>query len=156
MDHITEQQLREAAAAKILAKRDQILGEQQHLKMEQSRLAVRERELDREFAECRAAARFWGLDIDPPPDAPDVAEVRRLVDVYRARSRDAMVHGDPEASARFAARSEMYATRVAELLNKKAREVPDSEPGASVAPPPPLLPRHSHQYQHKKGRASVT
>ena len=55
---ITDAQIRDAAEAKILAKRDEILREQQENREKQALLATRDRELDRAMQECRPPLNF--------------------------------------------------------------------------------------------------
>lgn len=57
-----------AAIAAIVAKRDEIVKERLHIRAERVRLSARDRELDRELADCQAAARLFGAKIEFPAD----------------------------------------------------------------------------------------
>src|SRR5262245_40026650 len=59
---------RNAAIAAIVAKRDALIGERGDLRRRRAELAVRDREIDRELADCRAAARLFGAKIEFPAD----------------------------------------------------------------------------------------
>lgn len=59
---------RKAAIATIVDKRDALLKEKKDVRAERERLAARDREIDRELADCRAAARVFGLSIDFPAE----------------------------------------------------------------------------------------
>jgi hypothetical protein len=75
-----------AAIAAIVAKRDSILKERARIRAEAAALSMRDRELDRELADCRAAARLFGAKIDFPTD--DSSETSRFI-------RNALVHASP-------------------------------------------------------------
>lgn len=66
-----------AAIAAIVAKRDEILKERAIIRERSAALSMRDRELDRELADCRAAARLFGAKIDFP--AEDSSETTRFI-----------------------------------------------------------------------------
>jgi hypothetical protein len=84
-----------AAIAAIVAKRDEIVKERLLIRVERDRLSARDRELDRELADCRAAARLFGAKIEFPAD--DVTLVdgfqRRVIGSFR--TLDAAHHTVP-------------------------------------------------------------
>ncbi|NDE91088.1 MAG: hypothetical protein EB059_08145 [Alphaproteobacteria bacterium] len=53
---------------KITSKRDGLIRERLYIRKKRQELAMRDREIDREIADCRAAARVFGLNIEFPPD----------------------------------------------------------------------------------------
>ncbi len=120
---MTSDQLREAAAARIFARRDEILHEQERIREEQERLARRDRELARELVECRAAARFFGLDIDPPTDDPQVATLRQRVSRLRLQAEAARANDDQEAADRLLAVASHHEMQARQLSLARAREV---------------------------------
>lgn len=66
----------QAAVAAILAKRDSILEERAKTRAEMAALSTRDRELDRELADCRAAARLFGVALDLPEETSEVSKLR--------------------------------------------------------------------------------
>jgi hypothetical protein len=72
--------------AAIVAKRDEILKERALIREQTAALSMRDRELDRELADCRAAARLFGAKIDFPAD--DSLEQVRYI-------RNALAHVAP-------------------------------------------------------------
>ncbi len=112
MENVTEAQLREAATAKILARRDDLLREQIMVRHDQERLAAREREIDRELAECKAAARFFGLVIETPPDEREIADLRRQVVMCRQRAEISDERGMVDESREWRARARAAEARL--------------------------------------------
>lgn len=53
----------------ILQKRDALLAERRDVRAKQVSLAARDREIDRELADCQAAGRVFGVDVEIPRDA---------------------------------------------------------------------------------------
>src|ERR1700733_9273623 len=95
MSEVTDKQLSEAAADRIFARRDSILHEQREIRENQVRLAARERELDRALSECRAAARFFGLQgFDPPANEQQIANLKAIIESYRRRYEMMESRGD--------------------------------------------------------------
>jgi hypothetical protein len=73
-----------AAIAAIVAKRDEILKERADIRAKSAALSMRDRELDRELADCRAAARLFGAKIEfPADDTPIIDGQRRFVASWR-------------------------------------------------------------------------
>jgi hypothetical protein len=86
---------RAAAAAVIIAKRDALLKERADLLEKRAQLQAEQRRNDRDLADCRAAARLLGLDVDFPADDRDDSE-RRSLDLftnYYSKTRNALMHG---------------------------------------------------------------
>jgi hypothetical protein len=71
----------DAVEAKILRERDEILAERSTLVHQRNELLIRLRQADRRLADCRAAARFFGLKIDFPDD-----ENEQIDRIERARA----------------------------------------------------------------------
>src|SRR3954463_15964766 len=71
-----------ATARLIVEKRDQLLAERTKLREAREALLARSRRVDREIGDCRAAARFFGLNLEFPEDPGDLSErelnIRRL------------------------------------------------------------------------------
>src|SRR5262249_42195795 len=63
-------QVRESARAVITAKRDTLLKQREHLAALREQLLSEQRRNDRDLADCRAAARLFGLDIEFPSEEP--------------------------------------------------------------------------------------
>lgn len=117
MRSCSDDRVREAAAAKIFAKRDAILREQQEIKGQQAKLSIRERELDRELAECRAAAKFFELaDFEPPPEQTEIENIRARIAAYTARAKMFEAEGQIQEAAAWRSRAEVYERRVHTLL----------------------------------------
>ena len=76
---------RDATAATIIAKRDTILAERSELIEKRTEILTRLRRLDRELADCRAAARLFELNIEFPLDEREEAE--RNMQMQRERDR---------------------------------------------------------------------
>ncbi len=60
---MTKKQATEVALEAILAKRDRLLAERKALRLKAAELAARDRYIDRELADCKAAARVFDLEI---------------------------------------------------------------------------------------------
>jgi hypothetical protein len=60
-----------AATERIIAKRDSLIKERAGIRMEQAKLSARDRAIDSELADCRAAARFFDIKIDFPTSDAD-------------------------------------------------------------------------------------
>jgi hypothetical protein len=73
------------AAREILAKRNHLVAEKEELAKRREALLAEQRRNARDLADCRAAARLFGLSLDFPPD--EVEEGRVHIGVL---SRDAM------------------------------------------------------------------
>src|SRR5260370_7106101 len=78
-----DEQTRANAAAMVTSKRDQLLAERQELTAMRADILARMRRNERELADCRAAARLFGLDIEFPADEREEAE--RLMTQRRER-----------------------------------------------------------------------
>ncbi len=91
--------LKSAVADEIIAKRDRLLEERAALSAQREDLLARQRRNDRELSDCRATARFFGIDVEFPSDpARDEAEhyYRRAMEAESlARRRNTAVHGRP-------------------------------------------------------------
>jgi hypothetical protein len=114
-----------AATARLIAeKRDRLLAERTELREARETLLTRIRRVDREIADCRAAARFFGLELEFPEDPSEVSErdmhLRRLREHEMAQAR--------EAGRQAAQRS---------LFNEQRHPLGASRP---VPPPPQVLP----------------
>ena len=153
IESATPEQIRDAAAAKIFARRDLLLREQLQIKRDQETLAERERQLDRELAECKAAAKFFGISFDPPPDERQLLEMRNRAEMSRRRAESARTRGDLAEAEEWEHRSRVFerrSLRIAEEIerNKGQGELvvrPDpqaSNPGTTTAAslPPSQVP----------------
>src|SRR6202035_3821711 len=70
---------RATASAMIVAKRDALSAERAELLERRSALLARMREVDRELADCRAAARLFSLPIDFPAEDPGDAQRETVI-----------------------------------------------------------------------------
>lgn len=70
---------KKSATDAIIAKRDALLAERAQVRLHRSALATRDREIDRDLADCKAAARLFELDIEFPLDERDEAFREHLV-----------------------------------------------------------------------------
>src|SRR5262249_15845106 len=79
------------AIAAIIERRDEILKVRAALRAERERLAQRDRELDRELADCRAAARLFGAKIEfPETDATaTLLQLRSLAHAHQTTPAEA-------------------------------------------------------------------
>jgi hypothetical protein len=64
----------------IIAKRDALLAERAALRKRQTELAARDRQIDRDLADCRAAGRVFGVEVELPKDKEETTAGRFLVD----------------------------------------------------------------------------
>lgn len=87
-------EIRRIAADRIFARHNELVDEQKGVRMHQQELASRDREIERELAECRAAAKFFNIVLDPFADDPQVQEMRERLRMERLRAED--VRGRPE------------------------------------------------------------
>jgi hypothetical protein len=58
--------------AAITAKRDELLAERKRLHDQRQTLLTQQRRVDRELADCRGAARFFGLSLDFPEEGDPI------------------------------------------------------------------------------------
>ena len=117
--------VKKLTADALIHKRDVLLQERGRLRTEQALLARRDREIDRELADCRTAARVFDIDVAFPRDEPE-----RLL--YRSLA---------EARMREAAHAEalLVHTKLPEP-NKARIIIGDAKPiSPPPSPPPPLL-----------------
>jgi hypothetical protein len=75
-----------STALMIVEKRDRLLAERTELREQREQLLARIRRVDREIADCRATARFFGLKIEFPEDPNEAAE--RELYLRRLRERE--------------------------------------------------------------------
>ena len=140
MTDITDAQIRDAAEAKILAKRDEILREQQDNREKQALLATRDRELDRAMQECRAAAKFFGIEIEPVQTEQAEDALRNRAALFRARARAFEATGNLEEAARWRAHGQEFMERAVRSADAPAieRVRPNaSPPPVAISPAPP-------------------
>ena len=102
------------AISTILAKRDALLQERADIRRQQSALAQRDRRIDAELADLRAAGRVFGVKVDLPPE-------------------------DLRLSARFTDQSKMQADFLDERMGETLAELDR----VISAAPPPAMPRVS-------------
>ena len=62
----------------LLGKRDKLLEERAKLRNLRTMIATRDREIDRELADCQAAGRVFGIEVELPKDEPDWPRLRPL------------------------------------------------------------------------------
>ena len=55
----------------LLRKRDALLEERTDIRAQRAKLAQRDREIDRDLADCQAAGRVFGVAVELPKDEPD-------------------------------------------------------------------------------------
>jgi hypothetical protein len=67
---------KKAAAEEVAKRRDELIAERQTCQAQRAKLAERERQIDRELADCRVAARVLGLDVQFPSEDSDGAARR--------------------------------------------------------------------------------
>jgi hypothetical protein len=79
--------VRKLTAREIETRRDSLVEEIERLKEQFSQISRRSREIDRELADCRAAARVFGLDISFPPQETGPHSVSILMDRLSAVRR---------------------------------------------------------------------
>jgi hypothetical protein len=104
---------REQAAKIITAKRDALVTERATLLRQRLELLARLRTVDRELADCRAAARLFHLDIEFPPDDRD-EELRLARIAHEERIRSAIEANETRI---------LHARRAA-VLNVQAPPIP--------------------------------
>ena len=76
--------------AKIIRERDNLVAERSRLVQERQDVLVRLRQADRKLADCRAAARFFGLTIDFPDDESEHIERIERERALSERERELM------------------------------------------------------------------
>jgi hypothetical protein len=123
MEPVTSDQVREAAAARILGRRDELLAEQAVIRNEQARLAARDRDIERELAECRAAAKFFDLAFDPPPDQREIADLRTQVTAWRRRADAAYERGETAEAVDWRNRAKALEVRLLRAMAEAERFV---------------------------------
>lgn len=147
-----DEQVRDAAAEKIFARRDQLLSEQRSVKDQQSALAVREREIDRELAECRAAARFFNIEFEIAVPNREINELQTRMHHFSMRMREAERRGDLPEAEELQQRVRMYQAQLRDVMIRKEREeaqgrllIPSSTEenvvAQSVLPRKPKMPK---------------
>jgi hypothetical protein len=126
-----------ATTARLIAeRRDKLLAERTELREAREALLARSRRVDREIGDCRAAARFFGLNLEFPEDPQDIAEREALV-MRRLREQE-MVARD---AARAAQRSFFNETRHPPGAGRPAPLPPVPVPPLPAYPlPPPPIP----------------
>lgn len=117
-----------AATAKLIAeRRDKLLAERTELREARETLLARSRRVDREIGDCRAAARFFGLQMEFPEDPADMAERDLLM--RRMREREA---------ASEAAQRSFFRQAPPPLPSGIGHPIPPPLPPSAATPPPPL------------------
>jgi hypothetical protein len=149
MSQVTEEKIREAAAAKIISRRDELFRARLELKSEQDRLAVREREIERELAECRAAAKFFGIDIEPPPDDRTLEMLKERAAHFRLRARESESRGRSEEAAHFFAQAEKFERH---MISGGVVRVPLIRSSSRQGQPPSTIPMKSSPQASKPPR----
>jgi hypothetical protein len=131
----------QAAKAKIIKKRDAIVAERTSLLKRRAEIMATLRTLDRQLADCKAAARVFGVEVEFPEDERD--EYERMLAVQRGLQRGANVaieHTVPRTvhstvvHERLVARD--HAAAVVEASSQSAVAEPQAQ-AATVVPPPP-------------------
>jgi hypothetical protein len=133
--------VKEAAAERIFASRNALFAEQRALKVRQEELAAREREIDRELAECRAAARFFGLDFEPPGSDRELSEIQAKIHNLHMQLRDAALRNSRPEVNLFQARITHLQTKLKDLVVR--REHDETQRSLTFSPseaPPELAP----------------
>jgi hypothetical protein len=114
-----------AATAMLIAeKRDRLLAERTELREARETLLTRIRRVDREIADCRAAARFFGLKLEFPEDPTEISE--RDLHLRRLREHEMVLVREAERHA--AQRS---------LFNEQRHPPGAGRPIPPPSPPPP-------------------
>lgn len=112
-----------AAASEIIARRDQLLAVRAKLRAERQEILATLRRIERDLADCKAVARFFGLEIEFPSDEDDDADRTRIIEMERAaifaRRRAEQAAVEAKHSAQIAAER---ARATAEQAIEKASE----------------------------------
>ncbi len=114
--------LQKAAAAKIFAQRDRLLRERSALRDEQVKLSVRDREIERELAECQAAAKFFDVVFDPLENDQEIIELRERIRMYRSRAEDFRTRGSSGEASSWLRRAAEFEERLRSLSDQKLAE----------------------------------
>lgn len=128
-------------AATILARRDALLAERATNRRHRAELAARDREIDRELADCQAAGRVFGVEVEVPRDEeetrgffqaweePNLTLRLRSLRGRVAALQDQMVTATAAAKA-VATKAEM--PRVSDIVLDRLKEAGDA--GSKAAP----------------------
>lgn len=126
-----------AATAKLIAeKRDQLLAERTQLREAREALLARSRRVDREIGDCRAAARFFGLNLEFPEDPGELSDR----DLHLRRLREHEMATAREAGRLAAQRSLFNEPHHVASLPGVGRPIPPPPPPPVPIPPPPAPP----------------
>ncbi len=117
-----DDQIRDAAAERIFARRDQLLAEQRSVKSQQSILAMRERAIDRELAECHAAAKFFNIELEVPVADREIADLQGQLHHYSIRAREAARRGDHAEAEELHQRIAVMQVRLRDAAARKDRD----------------------------------
>ena len=128
-----EAEVQRIAAEKILTRHADLLRQQREVRERQRELVNRDHEIERELAECNAAAKFFDIVLDPFAKDQEVVELRERVRMYQMRAADS--RGRPEWAA-LIRRAGHYEMQLEALLEAKRAEV-HSQPTPLKAPPGP-------------------
>jgi hypothetical protein len=126
-------------AMMIVEKRDRLLGERAALREQREALLARIRKVDRDLADCRAAARFFGLKIEFPEDPNEVME--REMHMRRVREREMIAAH--EATQRNLFQETHSLTAPPLVTGPPSLSSPTLTVAPSLHPPPPLSPMPS-------------
>jgi hypothetical protein len=120
--HALDSELKNAAAEKIFSRRDALVRERATNREQQSILARRDREIERELTECRAAASFFGLVFDPLEDDPEIKELRERIQMYRARAEDYRTRGGSSEAFGWQRRADEFEEKLRVLIEQKTAQ----------------------------------
>jgi hypothetical protein len=118
-----------ATALLIQEKRDKLLALRTELREQRESLLARIRRVDRELADCRATARFFGLKIEFPEESNDSAE-RELMYVRRWREQEMAAQRNLFNAPRHPPSG----------TGRPSPPPPLPPPPQAPTPPPPVLP----------------
>lgn len=111
--------------AKIIRERDDLVAERSRLVQERQEVLVRLRQADRKLADCRAAARFFGLTINFPDDESEhierIERERALSERERELTRRILTHRAEIALKNQPAIGKMAASEGADTFSATAR-----------------------------------
>jgi hypothetical protein len=131
------------AAGKIIRRRDELLAEREEIRAAREELLARSRRVEREISDCRAAARFFELQIDIPEDR-DARDFEQMEFSRRMRERERQeATGRLEAQRRAAEdqlRRNVIAHRNSTLLDQPEAPITpeNAQPRAAVIPAIPM------------------
>lgn len=125
--------LQKAAAERIFARRDLLLRERSSLRDQQLKISNRDREIERELAECQAASKFFGIVFDLLENDPEITELRDRIRTYRSRAEDYRMRGNAAEAMSWLRRASDFEERLRAISDQKLAEM--GQQSFAIAPP---------------------